>query len=763
MRKILSRITRAGLGTKMIIMTMFILFVYMAVNTAKEVYSTYNHGMQNIAVFETNMINREKQRLYNLTEMLTGYIQSYPAMKGNRNLLLSRIKSHIKEMRFDKDKSGYFFVIDNTRPYPLNLVHVNPKIEGKIMDQPLFNNRVTDNLGGKERNLMKAFFEVCDQSKEKEGFVRYLWPKPGEEKDQPKLSFVRYIPEYDFYIGTGFYIDDIYKSIDSMKTAMNEKITNAILYNLLLGFLIFLISGVIIYFGTKKILNHPLDNLLYGLKKVQDGDKDISINIIYDDELGYVSRSFNDMVATIRDSEKKLQEYAESLEGKVQERTADLSKSLENIQKLKTQQDGDYFLTSLILKPLGPNRAVSDFIKTSFVVDQKKKFVFRKWERDIGGDICITDNVILDGKKYVVFVNGDAMGKSLQGAGGALVLGAAFQSVLERSRLAADVKKQSPERWLKNAFSEMHAIFESFDGSMLMSGVIGLVEEDSGLMYYINAEHPWMVLFRDGKAEFLESDSLFRKLGSAILAGGIFVKTFQMKNHDVVFCGSDGRDDLLIGTSATGERIINEDETLFLRSVEKGKGDLDAVVREIHGTGEITDDLSLLRIEYNRAEKASLPESLIRDYLEKVKTAKKSNKITEAISILEEACKGDKKHPRLMKELFKSYITAKNYDKAVRCGISYCSDNPADTASLFALSYAMRMNKSYAKAIDVGERVRLREPAMTNNLINLSECYFAVGEYSRSEKIAKDVLKNDPGNQRMRNILDRVQNKVDVG
>ncbi len=762
MRKILSHVTRAGLGIKMIIMIMLILFVYTGVNTAKEVYSAYNHGMQNISVFETNMISREKQRLYNLSEMMTGYIQSYPAMKGKRNLLLSRIKNHIKEMRFDKDKSGYFFVIDNTRPYPKNLVHVSPKIEGKIMDQPLFNNRVTDNLGGKERNLMKAFFEVCDQSKEKEGFVRYLWPKPGEEKDQPKLAFVRYIPEHDFYIGTGFYIDDIYKSIDSMKTAMNEKITNAILYNLLVGFLIFLISGIIVYFGTKKILKLPLDNLLFGLKKVQDGDKDISINIIYDDELGYVSRSFNDMVATIRDSEKKLQEYAENLENKVQERTADLRKSLEHIQKLKTQQDGDYFLTSLILKPLGPNRAVSEFIKTSFVVDQKKKFVFRKWERDIGGDICITDNIILDGKKYVIFVNGDAMGKSLQGAGGALVLGAAFQSVLERSRFSPDVKKQSPERWLKNAFSEMHAIFESFDGSMLMSAVIGLVEEDSGLVYYINAEHPWLVLYRDGKAEFLEQDAIFRKLGSTILAGGIFVCTFQMRRGDVVFCGSDGRDDLLLGTSETGERIINEDETIFLRSVEKGKGALDDIVKEIHGTGELTDDLSLLRIEYNRPDKTSLSDNLIREYMEKVRVAKKSDKIIEAISILEEAHRGDKKHPRLTKELFKSCITAKAYDKAVRWGISYCSDNPADTASLFALSYAMRLNKSYEKAIDVGERVRLRDPAMSNNLINLSECYFAVGEYSRSGKIAQDVLKNDPENQRMKNILSRVQDKVDV-
>jgi hypothetical protein len=72
------------------------------------------------------------------------------------------------------------------------------------------------------------------------------------------------------------------------------------------------------------------------------------------------------------------------------------------------------------------------------------------------------------------------MGKSIQGAGGVLVLGTVFKSIIQRTISTAAGKNVYPERWLKNAFIEMHKAFESFDGSMLMSTVFGLIDEVTG-------------------------------------------------------------------------------------------------------------------------------------------------------------------------------------------------------------------------------------------------------------------------------------------
>lgn len=41
------------------------------------------------------------------------------------------------------------------------------------------------------------------------GFIRYRWSKPGNEgHDHTKLAFVRYFEPYDWYIGTGAYLDE---------------------------------------------------------------------------------------------------------------------------------------------------------------------------------------------------------------------------------------------------------------------------------------------------------------------------------------------------------------------------------------------------------------------------------------------------------------------------------------------------------------------------------------------------------------------------
>jgi serine phosphatase RsbU (regulator of sigma subunit) len=48
------------------------------------------------------------------------------------------------------------------------------------------------------------------------------------------------------------------------------------------------------------------------------------------------------------------------------------------------------------------------------------------------------------------------------------------------------------------------SVFKSFNGSMVISAVIFMIEDETGKAFYINAEHPYSVLYRDGKASFIE-------------------------------------------------------------------------------------------------------------------------------------------------------------------------------------------------------------------------------------------------------------------
>ncbi|MEM4222313.1 MAG: PP2C family protein-serine/threonine phosphatase [archaeon] len=238
------------------------------------------------------------------------------------------------------------------------------------------------------------------------------------------------------------------------------------------------------------------------------------------------------------------------------------------------------------------------------------------------GDINIVDEIRLQGKDYLVILNADAMGKSIQEAGGAIVMGALFRSIIERTKMASHVSLNSPERWLKNTWSEIQKVFESFDGSMLVSAVIALLDLEKGILYSLNAEYPPIVLLRDGVASYLHNNFTSRKFGTLGIFPKIEIKVDCLQVEDILIFGSDGRDDLLV-TTPTGEKRINEDENLFLRIVEEADGSLDRIVLGLSEKGEITDDLSLILIEYLGSEeknlKKEIPIELTRkdgDYLE---------------------------------------------------------------------------------------------------------------------------------------------------
>ncbi len=128
--------------------------------------------------------------------------------------------------------------------------------------------------------------------------------------------------------------------------------------------------------------------------------------------------------------------------------TKEVREKMELIEALKVQQDGDYFLTSLLAKPLFYNANKSKLVKTEFIIKQKKQFEFKRKQADLGGDICITGNLRLGTKdkfkRYTMAMNGDAMGKSMQGAGGSLVMGVVMNSIMARSASTLVICPGSP-------------------------------------------------------------------------------------------------------------------------------------------------------------------------------------------------------------------------------------------------------------------------------------------------------------------------------
>ncbi|AOP36053.1 stage II sporulation protein E [Leptospira tipperaryensis] len=475
--------------------------------------------------------------------------------------------------------------------------------------------------------------------------------------------------------------------------------------------------------------------------------------IVFPRVVGYAFLFFILSIATILANKfvrlnEEVEDLNEDLEKKVEQRTEELKQSLEQVNRLKVQQDADYFLTSLLINPLSSNKNTSKVVRTEFYTKQKKSFEFKGKTYEIGGDILISGNVELSGKRYVVFVNGDAMGKSIQGAGGALVMGTVFNTILTRSGISSQ-KDKSPERWLKEAFLELQKIFESFDGSMYISIVLGLVEESSGLLYYINAEHPWTVLYRDRVASYIEDELTLRKIGIPENEQHLTIKTFRMLPGDTIVIGSDGRDDLLIGKAE--DRIINEDQEQFLRRVEEGYGDLREVYDRIVKFGALVDDFTLLKITYHPETSSlpsfqTLPVNSFQEALDRGKELLEKNRVQEGLDILEKALELDPKNEQILKVLGKFYLKAKDYAKSIGYWETLLDQSADSSDFLYHASLCYKMLKFYQKAADLGERAYLQDPTLTRNLINLADIYRILNVLPRANDLVERALSIDPKN-----------------
>ncbi|TGK07107.1 HAMP domain-containing protein [Leptospira semungkisensis] len=535
---------------------------------------------------------------------------------------------------------------------------------------------------------------------------------------------------------------------------------------LILGVVLVVVFLVFPLFFRQSLVS-PLNRLLSGMERVNEGALDVEVKVDLKDEIGFLSDSFNNMVASIRKARGELQDYAEHLATKVRERTRELSEKIEELQRLKVQQDGDYFLTSLLAKPLFYNANKSTKVGTQFILRQKKQFEFKGKSADLGGDICVTGNLRLgkpnDFKRYTFAMNGDAMGKSMQGAGGSLVMGVVINSILARSAANDRVLDTTAADWLTEIYREMQSVFKSFNGSMVISGTFVMVEDDTGKVWYFNAEHPFSVMYRDGRAGFLETGLTLRKIGLDS-EYEFKVHTTRLEPGDVLIVGSDGKDDLDL-TPEKEVRTINEDEMLFLQLVEKGQGDLTKIEEEIMNSGELTDDLSLLRIEYlpiNSPETDSKPDSLSdpidwKFIYKKAKEDYMGGRLSEALVSLEGLYKSDPQNTKVTKLLGLLSFKGKNYAKAVEVLNKYLGADPDLVEYWYYLSLANRRIGRMDEAILAAKRMEELQPDNPMNLINLSDLYRQTEQFELALEYAHMALEKDPENENAQKLVRLIQ------
>ncbi|MGL1893256.1 MAG: cache domain-containing protein [Spirochaetaceae bacterium] len=238
------------------------------------------------------LIEKYGKELKNIIDASESIIRTKVDLYKSGRLSLDQAKrqaaADIETIRFDNN-SGYIWINDTGLPYPKMVMHpISPTLNNQVLD-----NKKYEVALGKNQNLFQAFVEVA--LKDGEGFVDYVWSKPtptGLEEGVPKLSYVKLIPEFDWVIGSGIYIDDAIK--EAKQEALD--IIKSMKYSDGVGY--FWVNDM--QTPIPNMVMHPVSPTLDG-KKLDDAK--------YNKTIGTDENIFKTMVQVVNKDQKGYVEY----------------------------------------------------------------------------------------------------------------------------------------------------------------------------------------------------------------------------------------------------------------------------------------------------------------------------------------------------------------------------------------------------------------------------------------------------------------------
>ncbi len=172
------------------------------VDVVYSMVNTYYKRSQNIEALKKAKAKELKTILQGIASQIHCILNVY---KDQPEMAKEKIKAIVKSFRY----KGNDYVWINDMKGVMIMHPIKPQLDGK----DLINMR--DKQG---TYIFREMIEVC--KKKGEGMVSYLWPKPGEKEPKLKVSYVMLIPQLNWIIGTGEWVEDITRQMQ--KQALEE-------------------------------------------------------------------------------------------------------------------------------------------------------------------------------------------------------------------------------------------------------------------------------------------------------------------------------------------------------------------------------------------------------------------------------------------------------------------------------------------------------------------------------------------------------------
>ncbi|USD38021.1 methyl-accepting chemotaxis protein [Ferrimonas sp. SCSIO 43195] len=288
---------RLGLMGKMLLLAALPLIMTIVVVSGSSVYFKTQTLEEQVATFTQDLRDQKIKQVEDAVTIAVGVVRNQIAAQPGRDPL-EVVSETLAKIEFGD--GGYFFVYDMAGT---NLFHgLKPEVEGKNL------------IHLKDPNGTAFIVDLINAAKRGGGTSSYFYQKPGVANLVEKISYVKPLDEFGWWLGTGVYVDEIDAAVVSFKSdaeAMAQKETTT---NILVSIVIMALAVVGIIIISRRTVR-PVNDMLENLQEIAQGEGDLTKRLVVtgEDEIAQLGQAFNQFTSKLQETISQVADATEQV------------------------------------------------------------------------------------------------------------------------------------------------------------------------------------------------------------------------------------------------------------------------------------------------------------------------------------------------------------------------------------------------------------------------------------------------------------------
>ena len=224
-----------------------------------------------------NYVQARRNEIQHVVEAAWGVLDYYAGLadsgKLNADTAQQQAIKTIGSLRFDVD--NYYWIND-----------LQPRMVMHPFNQELVGQDLSDYRDPQGKALFVEMAELC--RRQGQGFIKYVWHKPGSTAPVGKVSFVKRLPQWDWIVGAGVYTDDI------------EHNLSRVFYTTLGIFCALLLGVIVVTLIVSRQIAVPLGQAVEAMERLGNGNFDVHLGMTRKDEIGRMANAIDACVGNLR-------------------------------------------------------------------------------------------------------------------------------------------------------------------------------------------------------------------------------------------------------------------------------------------------------------------------------------------------------------------------------------------------------------------------------------------------------------------------------